>query len=131
MDTPLPTVLLIEDSPTQAKEIAAHMSAYDINVLVADDGPPGLRLAKFQRVDLIVLDINLPSMDGFQVCRRLKRDEDTAAIPVIMLTSADNADDMLQGLQVGADDYILKDDFAVDSLLIALRSRGLIPPEDA
>lgn len=126
-----PTVLLIEDSPTQAKEFAAHMSRFDIDVLVATDGPQGLRLAKEMTPSLIVLDVNLPSMNGFQVCRRLKRDEATVAIPVIMLTSADRSDDMMAGLEAGADDYIPKDDFAVDSLLTALRTMGLIPQDSS
>lgn len=121
-----PDVLLVEDSPTQSKEIAAHMSQHEIDVTIADDGPQALRLAKMNKPKLIVLDINLPSMSGFQVCRRLKRDPETADIPVIMLTSADSSNDMIEGLEAGADDYIPKDDFAIDSLLSALTSMGLI-----
>ena len=121
-----PNVLLVEDSPTQSQEIAAHMTQYDIDVMIAKDGPQALRLAKELQPDVIVLDINLPSMNGFQVCRRLKRDDATSEIPVIMLTSADSSDDMLSGLDAGASDYITKDQFAPESLLTALRSLGLM-----
>lgn len=122
-----PTVLLVEDSPTQSKEFAAHMSQYDVDVMIAEDGSQGLRLANSLLPDLIVLDVNLPLMNGHQVCRRLKRDEKTANIPVIMLTSADSSEDMLRGLDSGADDYIPKDSFAVESLIGTLRSLGVIP----
>lgn len=121
-----PNVLLVEDSPTQSQEIAAHMTQYEIDVMIAKDGPQALRLAKELQPDVIVLDINLPSMNGFQVCRRLKRDDATSEIPVIMLTSADSSDDMLSGLDAGASDYITKDQFAPESLLTALRSLGLM-----
>jgi DNA-binding response OmpR family regulator len=117
-----PRVLLVEDSPTQSKEIAAQMTQYEIDVVVANDGPQGLRLAKELVLNAIVLDLNLPSMSGLQVCKRLKRDAETRDIPVIMLTSADGSEDMLAGLDAGAADYITKDQFAAESLLAALRS---------
>jgi DNA-binding response OmpR family regulator len=121
-----PDILLVEDSPTQSQEIAAQMSQYDINVIVANDGPQGLRIAKELQPGVIVLDINLPSMSGFQVCKRLKRDPATVDIPVIMLTSADRPEDMLSGLDAGASDYITKDQFAAESLMTSLRSLGVV-----
>lgn len=121
-------ILLIEDSRTQALEFAGSISQYDnLDVLIANDGPQGLRIAKEAKPALIVLDINLPSMSGFQVCSRLKRDPDTAEIPVIMLTSADKAEDMVKGMSVGAEDYIPKDEFAVENLIGSLQLMGLIP----
>jgi two-component system response regulator RpaA len=121
-----PMVLLIEDSPTQAQEIAGQLSQYGIDVLIAEDGPQGLHLAASRNPDLLVLDVNLPSMSGFQVCRRLRRDEQTADLPVIMLTSSGGADDMLEGLDAGATDYIPKDEFAIENLLATLQLMGLI-----
>lgn len=121
-----PTILIVEDSPTQAKEIAAHLSQYDIDVLIAEDGPQGLRLASSCQLDLIVLDVNLPSMSGYQVCRRLRRDAVTSNVPVIMLTSAGGSEDMLEGLDAGATDYIPKDEFAIEHLIATLRSMGLV-----
>lgn len=122
-------VLLIEDSPTQAREVAASMSYYNIDVLVAGDGPQGLRLAFELQPDLIVLDINLPTMSGYQVCRRLKREPRTQKIPVVMLTSADSPDAMLEGLEAGAADYIPKDAFAIENLSGTLQSLGLLPAD--
>ncbi len=121
-----PTVVIIEDSVTQAKQIAAELSDYEVRVLIADDGPQGLRLVYSELPDVILLDVNLPSMSGYQVCRRLKRDEETAHIPVIMLTALDSADETLQGLDAGAIDYIPKDAFATENLLATLRSLNLI-----
>jgi DNA-binding response OmpR family regulator len=122
-------VLLIEDSATQAHEIAASMSYYNIDVLIARDGPQGLRIAVELQPDLIVLDINLPTMSGYQVCRRLKRDPKTQAIPVVMLTSSDSPDAMMEGLDAGASDYIPKDAFASENLASTLQSLGLISLE--
>ena len=123
----IPTILIIEDSETQAQQVAAHLSGYDVNVVIASDGPQGLRLIQVHHPALIVLDINLPTMDGFQVCRRIKRDPDTAEIPIIMLTSASASKDMLKGIDAGAIDYIPKDEFAIEHLLTTLQNMALIP----
>ncbi len=120
------TVLLIEDSLTQAKRIAARLASYEIEVLIAGDSPEGLRMVDEYDPDLILLDLYLPSMNGYQVCQRLQRDRNTAHIPIIMLTSADSADSMLEGLESGAADYIPKDDFVIENLLTSLASFGLI-----
>ena len=120
------TVLIIEDSSTQAQLTAAQLSAYDINVVLAEDGVQGLRCVDAVEPDLIVLDVNLPKMDGYQVCHRLKRDENTKHIPVIMLTSNDSSEDARKGLAAGADDYIPKDIFAIQHLLSALEMLGLL-----
>lgn len=123
MTTPL--VLLVEDSPTQAKEIAANLRKYGMEVRIAEDGLSALRMVDEYRPDLIVLDVNLPKMDGYQVCRRLKRDNATAHIPVIMLTIADSSEATISGLEAGADDYIPKDIFATDNLIATLQSFNL------
>jgi len=119
-------ILIIEDSNTQAQQVAAHLSAYDIDVLIASDGPQGLRLITAQKPSLIVLDINLPTMNGYQVCRRLKRDPKTANIPVIMLSSRSEAEGKMQGISAGAVKYIPKGDFAIDDLLATLAELGII-----
>ncbi|MBN1285269.1 MAG: response regulator [Anaerolineae bacterium] len=124
MKTPL--VLIVEDSPTQARQISANLAKHGIRSLVAGDGPEGLRAVDEQKPDLIVLDINLPTMDGYQVCRRLKRDPNTASIPVIMLTEFDGSGATMRGLEAGADDYIPKDVFAVENLMATLEAFGLV-----
>lgn len=123
------TVLIVEDSPTQAKQIAGLVTQHDVDVVIAEDGPQALRIIDAVQPDLVVLDINLPEMNGFQVCRRLKRDPETAHIPVVMLTSSSSSDEMIKGLEAGAQDYILKDDFAAETLLMTLRSLGVIEEE--
>lgn len=120
------TIIVVEDSPTQAQEIAYTLSYYDINVLIASDGPQALRLIEEIQPDLVVLDVNLPSMSGLQVCKRLKRDELTAKIPVVMFTSADRTEDIVAGIEAGALDYIPKDHFAAENLLSTLRRLGLL-----
>lgn len=121
-----PKVLIVEDSRTQAEQLSAQLARHGVEVLVAGDGPEALRAVDQYRPDVVILDVNLPSMSGYQVCRRLKRDEHTADIPVIMLTSSDSSDDTLRGLNVGATDYIPKDAFATDNLLATLQGIGVL-----
>lgn len=119
-------VLLVEDSPTQAGQIAAELTAHGLEVVVVGDGPDALRACDEQDFAAVILDVNLPSMSGYQVCRRLKRDGHTTGVPVIMLTSSDSSDDTLRGLNVGATDYIPKDAFATETLLATLAELGII-----
>lgn len=121
-----PLAVIVEDSPTQAKQIAANLARYGIDAVLAYDGPEGLRMVDEHHPDLVVLDVNLPSMDGYQVCRRLKRDPNTAHIPVVMLTVAEGFEATMQGLEAGADDYIPKDVFATENLVSTLNALGLL-----
>jgi CheY-like chemotaxis protein len=121
-----PLALIVEDSPTQARQIAFNLARHGIRTLIAGDGPDGLRAVDEQKPDLVVLDVNLPTMDGYQVCRRLKRDPKTAHIPVIMLTEFEGSGATLRGLQAGADDYIPKDVFATENLMATVRAFGLL-----
>ena len=119
-------IVVIEDSPTQAQLIAAHLAGLGFEVFNAYDGPEGLQMIDNVRPDAVVLDVNLPSMNGVQVCRRIKRDQRVAHIPVIMLTSADGSDDILQGLDAGASDYIPKTSVAFEKLTATLEAIGLL-----
>ncbi len=121
-----PLVLIVEDSPTQAEQISANLAERGIETILAEDGPEGLRAVDEYMPDLVVLDVNLPTMDGYQVCRRLKRDTNTAHIPVIMLTSSEDFEAVMQGLETGADDYIPKDIYAVKNLVTAMQALGLL-----
>jgi DNA-binding response OmpR family regulator len=121
-----PTVLLIEDSQTQAKQIRDVLESVGLTVSVANDGPDGIREAMENPPDLIVLDIKLPSMDGYQVCRRLKRADETKDVPVIMLTDKTGTKETMIGLKAGADDYIPKDVFAAEHLMETLRELGVL-----
>ncbi len=93
---------------------------------VAYDGPDGLREAVENPPALIVLDVKLPTMDGFQVCRRLKRNPATQDIPVIMLTEKADPKATMSGLRAGADDYIPKDIFAAEHLINTLQELGIL-----
>lgn len=115
-------ILLVEDSPSQALEYSEYLKRAGYQVIIVEDGLEVLGVALQYQPQLVVLDINLPGMDGFHVCNRLKRHQDTTHIPVVMLTGADTADDTLHGLEVGADDYIPKDAFAVQNLLSTLEA---------
>jgi DNA-binding response OmpR family regulator len=121
--------LLVEDSPTQAIEIVAALEEHGMSVITASDGLEGLEMVYQHHPDLVVLDVHLPKMNGFQVCHRLKRDPATASIPVIMLTVADSSEATLAGLEAGADDYIAKDVFAADNLIATLNSLNLLAEE--
>ena len=99
------TVLLVEDDPGVI-EIARTYLAHDgHNVLVANDGLEGLRLARENDPDLLVLDLMLPKLNGEEVCRVLREESD---VPIVMLTARYSEEDRLAGLDLGADDYITK-----------------------
>ena len=119
-------ILLVEDSRTQALRFQLELAHYGLKVEVASDGNAALAAARTHSPDAIVLDIDLPELDGYSVCRMLKADPATAHIPIVMLTRYDDAQAALVGLDLGAVDYIPKDSFAEDNLLQALQQLGLI-----
>ncbi len=106
------SILIVEDSPPQAIKLKLMLESTGCHVCWADTGLAGLEIAKQKYFDLIVLDIELPDIDGFRVCRILKADSELADIPVVMLTTRDQAEDAMNGLEIGAVDYIPKDAFA-------------------
>ena len=118
-------ILVVEDSPTQALRLQLVLQKAGLQVEVAHTGQEGVAKATSSVPRAIVLDVNLPDIDGFQVCQRLKGQPTTVDIPVIMLTVKDRAVDTLSGLEAGADAYIPKDDFAEINLLQALRDLGV------
>ena len=119
-------ILVVEDSPTQALHMQTLLEREGVLVLVAHDGATGLQIAHESLPDLIVLDVQMPGMNGFQVCRRLKNSHNTKDIPIIMFTRHDEQEAVLLGLQTGAVDYIPKDAFADAVLLETLRQMALI-----
>ncbi len=99
------TVLIVEDEPAIASAIARRMTVEGWRVEVASDGPSALDSAARIMPDVVILDVMLPGMDGFEVCRQLQTEQ---PVPVIMLTARANETDMLVGLGFGADDYMTK-----------------------
>jgi DNA-binding response OmpR family regulator len=110
-------ILVVDDDPDIRKLVEKILTAQGYKVSLAEDGESGLGLAIVKKPDLIILDLNLPKMGGFEVCRRLKADEVTRKIPVIMLTAAyAEWEDAKKGFRLGADEYVIKP-FAADLLL--------------
>jgi DNA-binding response OmpR family regulator len=124
-------VLLVEDNRTQALHLQTLLEQEGLKVAWASDGREGIRMAQQLLPDLIVLDVQMPEMNGFQVCQQLKYTRDTASIPVIMFTRHDDPEAVVLGLETGAVDYIPKDAFADAVLLETLRQMGLIGPRAA
>ena len=120
------SVLVIEDSRTQALALRALLEINDLDVAVAYTGAEGLNLARALNPTAIILDIQLPDMDGFQVCQTLKHWPETTSIPVIMLTQYDEHTAVVHGLQLGAVEYIPKDAFADSVLVGTLKQMGII-----
>jgi two-component system alkaline phosphatase synthesis response regulator PhoP len=98
-------ILVVDDEPKIAKQARDYLERSGYRVLEAGDGKTALAQARHERPDLIVLDLNLPEMDGLDVCRALRRESD---VPIIMLTARVDEADRLIGLELGADDYITK-----------------------
>jgi CheY-like chemotaxis protein len=115
------TVLIVEDSPAQALALGKALEREGVAVLHAPDGRSGVVMAQQHAPDVIVLDIEMPEMNGLEACRRLKADARTANIPVVMLTIRDEVTTATQGLDLGAIDYIPKDAFSETVLLETLR----------
>ena len=99
------SVLVVEDDPAVARLIRLYLVRAGYEVLVAEDGAEGLSLALEKRPSLVVLDLNLPGMDGIEVCKRLRADSD---VSIIMVTARVEEEDRLRGLNLGADDYVTK-----------------------
>ncbi len=102
------TIMVVDDDPDLVTLLRARLEQREFNVLCAYDGPQALAGLEKQKPDLILLDIMMPEMDGFEVLRRLKGAPDTSSIPVILLTALDRYVDKLTGYRMGADHYITK-----------------------
>jgi DNA-binding response OmpR family regulator len=99
------TILVVDDEPKIVKQARDYLESAGFRVATAGTGPLALAAARHERPDLVVLDLNLPEMDGLDVCRALRRESD---VPIIMLTARVEEADRLVGLELGADDYIVK-----------------------
>ena len=101
-------VLVVDDEPDLAELVAYHLRDAGHDVVVVGNGISALSEAQRRRPDLIVLDLMLPDLSGIEVCRRLRRQESTRSVPVLMLTAKGEEVDRVVGFEVGADDYVLK-----------------------
>lgn len=115
-------ILLVEDSPTQAQRAQLILEREGYDVTLAPDGSEGLDLAIKDQPDLVVTDIVMPQMDGYEMCRAIKERDDTGRIPVVMLTTKGDIMDIIKGLGVGADNFITK---PYESSLLVSRVRKI------
>ena len=115
------TVLVIEDEPDIRELIEFNLKKYDYNVLLANNGEKGLKDARSFEPDLILLDLMLPGIQGIDVCRVIKSDENIKNTPIIILSALGQEEDIVKGLDAGADDYVSKP-FSLDILNARIKS---------
>lgn len=101
-------ILVVDDEPNVAHLIQLRLKANGFDVVTASDGADGLRIAKECRPDLILLDVQMPEMDGFKVLSELRKDPQTAPIPVVMLTAKGESANIMKAQEMRATDYIVK-----------------------
>ncbi|MFM8427904.1 MAG: response regulator [Chloroflexota bacterium] len=121
MADPKSKILIVEDDPDVAEMLTAYFRTQDYEVFTVNWGEDGVRSALQVNPDLAILDIRLPDIDGYEVARRLRTDRRTSEIPIIFLTEKRDRADRLQGLELGADDYITKP-FDVQELRLRVRN---------
>ncbi|HOD44821.1 MAG TPA: response regulator transcription factor [Anaerolineaceae bacterium] len=111
-------ILIVDDEVNLQEAVAYHLTRQGYDVVTAGDGKTGLDIARTAKPDLIILDIMLPGMDGFEVCRILRQEMTT---PILMLTARDDEIDRVVGLEVGADDYLVKP-FSMRELMARIKA---------
>ncbi|MBO6816617.1 MAG: PleD family two-component system response regulator [Rhizobiaceae bacterium] len=116
-------ILVVDDIPTNVRLLEARLMAEYFQVLTADNGPDAIRMCREGQCDLVLLDVMMPGMDGFEVCRRLKQDPSTMHLPVVMVTALDQTEDRVRGLEAGADDFLTK---PVNDLALVTRVKSLV-----
>ena len=104
-------ILLVGDDPFLSSMYSTKFELENFAVLAAEDGEKGLKLALAERPDIILLDILMPKMNGFEVLEKLKENKETDSIPVILLTNLNQKDEIEKGLSLGANDYLIKAHF--------------------
>ena len=120
MSTPA-RVLVVDDTPLNVKLLADLLTAKGYAVLTAESGPEALKIIDADHPDLVLLDVVMPGMTGYEVCRRIRENPATGILPVIMVTALDPAEERLKGLEAGADDFLTKP-INQPELLVRVRS---------
>ncbi len=125
-----PRILVVEDDPHVVVFLTDTLEYMGFDVVVARNGADGLKAVKAEKPDLIVLDVMMPEMDGYEVCRRLRSDPETRSLPILMLTAKGQLQDKVKGFDIGADDYLAKpyDKAEFEARVKALLKRSASPP---
>jgi CheY-like chemotaxis protein len=108
IDNKLPLILVVDDNPQNLELILACLEDVDCRTISAPDGYTALDLVKTQHPDLVLLDVMMPKISGFEVCRRIKSNPETEDIPVIMVTALNEMGDIERAIQSGTDDFLSK-----------------------
>ncbi len=116
-----PTILIVDDTPANLAVLADHLEERGFQVVVAQDGEEGLERAQLVRPDLILLDVMMPGIDGFETCRRLKLAAGSKDIPVIFMTALAETSDKVKGFEVGGVDYVTKP-FRIEEVLVRIKT---------
>jgi len=116
-------VLVVDDILSNVKLLEAKLTAEYFEVVTAGNGEQALAKVAAEMPDIVLLDVMMPGMDGFEVCRRIKANSKTAHIPVVMVTALDQPSDRVSGLEAGADDFLTK---PVDDTALFARVRSLV-----
>lgn len=116
-------VLIVDDSPTETYRVTSVLSRYGFDVLTAENGEKGIDLARQEKPDVVLMDVVMPGLNGFQATRQLTRDASTANIPIVIVSTKDQATDRLWGERQGAKAYLTK---PVDEKLLINTINSLI-----
>ena len=108
MKTAIPVILCVDDEPANLRLLERTLGTADYLVLKANDGREALAIIGSRRIDLVLTDIMMPGIDGFETCRRIKEDEKYRHIPVIMITALGSKADRIRGIEMGADEFLAK-----------------------
>ncbi|KPU28308.1 ArsR family transcriptional regulator [Caloranaerobacter sp. TR13] len=114
-------ILVVDDEEHIIELIRFNLETNGYNVISANDGKEALKKVKEEKPDLVILDLMLPSIDGIEICKILRKDKETEKLPIIMLTAKSEEIDMILGLEIGADDYITKP-FSIRELLARIKA---------
>ena len=101
-------ILIVDDSPTESYVISKMLKEYGYSVVEAENGYDGIKIAKQEKPDIILMDVVMPGLNGYQATRRLSRDPETSNIPVIIVTTKNQETDKVWGLRQGAKAYLVK-----------------------
>lgn len=115
-------ILVVDDVEANVRLLEAKLTIEYFDVMTCTDGTTALRLAAMEQPDIVLLDVMMPGMDGFETCRRLKADPATRHIPVVLVTALDGREDKIKGLDAGADDFLTK---PLDDVILLARVRSL------